>query len=420
MKLQPYLRCSCLGLLAFLFACNNAPSTPLVCPPDAVQCGNHCALLESDVDHCGGCNQACNANQRCVDNQCREVHCEEESHLYAACFQTGQVSVLSTCTQSRFHMALVGDRPQAINGMGEVLLVADDGTEQLLRLNPQSLEPIGEAVSIGQTPIHVSADGTHAYVINAGSHTLQVVEGGSWQTIAELPFGDNTSPQAFALVGKQGFVPLYGNLVTGETSAGQKLVRINLENPAAPVRAGEVDFSSLSIPHYEGMAPLPLPYDVLHHQGALYVALNNLNAYYMPAGPGLIAKVDPQTLATSLLSLGDTCTNVSSLASNGKLLAASCAGDWGMSPGIAGVALIINEEVKTWPAPPSFSAGAMAFSGDMLWVANANGGDVYVFSTKEGGLHLLRGEGGSEGEAIATCPPGPTGYTTVQSLWLKP
>jgi hypothetical protein len=409
--------CCAFATLFLLSACSESTTT-LDCQPDSLQCGNSCVLLESDKNHCGSCNQACPPNQRCVEGQCREVHCEEESHLYAACFLTGQVAALSTCTQSRVAMELVGDKPQALSGMGEVLLCADDGAEQLLRLDAQTLKPVGEAPGIGQTPIHVSVYGSHAYVVNAGSNTLQVLNAQTWQTLAELPFGANTSPQAFALVGHHGFVPLYGNLGTGETSAGQRLVRVNLENPAAPFLEGEANFTGLDL---QSPDTFPLPYDVVHHQGALYVALNNLSRTFQ-AGPGVIAKVPAQNLSnTSLLFVGGDCTNVTSLASNGPLLAASCAGDWGMTPGAAGVALFADDEVKSWWAAPSgFSPGAMAFQGDTLWVANGNGGDVFLLSTEGQTLRLRRGEGGSEGGPIQTCPQGPAGYTVVQSLWLKP
>jgi hypothetical protein len=224
-------------------------------------------------------------------------------------------------------------------------------------------------------------------------------------------------------VGERGFVPLYGNLMTGETSAGQKLVRLNLSNPDALTPQGEADFSSLDLHSYEGMASLPLPFDVVHHQGALYVALNNLSAEYQVAGPGAIAKVDPQTLSTSVLFLGEECTNVVSLNSNGEVLVAACSGSYATGTG-KGLALMEGDELKAlWQAPPHFSPGVMAGKCDMLWVANANGGDVYAFSTQGQNLKLLRGEGGSEGAGIEACPmpeDPSSGFVTVMSRWLKP
>ncbi|MCL2259110.1 MAG: hypothetical protein FWC18_04735 [Cystobacterineae bacterium] len=363
--------------------------------------------------------------------------CNGESRVYAACFLTGHVAVLSSETQSRVALERVGANPQALSGMGEVLLCADDQARLLWRLNAQTLKEVGEAVSIGAIPIHVATSGSQIYVTNAASSTLQVIDSRTWQTRAELNFGRNTYPQAFVRVGEYGFVPLYGNLFA-DTQPGQRLVRLNLSNPDALVREGEADFSNLDLHSYAGItSPRPMPYDVLHHQGALYVALNNLDeetcaaGYCVPAGPGLVAKVDPYTLHTSTLLLGDECLNAVSLTSNGKLLVASCAGSWrqGEEGRGSGLALMEGDEVKSrWVAPSGFYPGVMASKCDELWVANANGGDVYLFSTEGGRLRLLRGTdssgaSGSEGGPMATCPlvlRGKAEVATVQSLWLKP
>ena len=392
-------------------------------------CSGNCVLVENDNQHCGACKMACSANQHCAEGEC--LDCNRESRVYAACLQTGHVAVLSSATRSQVELALVGAGPQALSGKGEVLLCADYGAEQLLRMNAQNLQPLGEtdsrvAVSTGKNPIHLSVYGSHIYVVNADSNTLQIVDtrnkaNGPWETVGELYFGPNTVPQALAIVGNQGFVPLFGDLANGETDAGQRLVRVSLSNPAAPTLSGEADFTRLDLQPYPGKEPLPLPYDVVAHQGALYVALNNLDKESLhPAGPGMIAKVDAKTLSSSTLSLGDNCRNVTSLASNGRLLVASCAGDYVGTPGITGLALLEGDKVKDmWAAPPGFTPGALAFKCDELWVGNAADGDVYLFSTFGQKLRLLRGEGGAEGGPIETCPPS-GGWTSVQALWLKP
>jgi len=404
--------------------CVPLPQEQATCMPGAALCGGECRLVERDNNHCGACNVACADNQQCAGGAC--YSCEAESHLYAACLLTGHVAVLSSKTQSRMALELVGDKPQALTGMGEVLLCADDGAQRLLRLNAQTLKPVGEAVPTGETPIHISAHGPHVYVVNAGSNTLQVVETrgkptGSWETRDELSFGPNTSPQAFASSGAHGFVPLYGNLLTGETTPGQRLVRVDFSLPFGPVRSGEADFSGLDLQSYPGKSALPLPYDVVSHQGAMYVALNNLDKSYQPAGPGAIARVSVEDASVSLLFLGDNCQNVTSLASNGRFLVASCAGNFGMTPGIAGLALLEGDEVKSlWNAPAAFSPGSLAFACNSLWVGNANGGEVYLFSVEGGSLQLLRGEGGSEGGPMEACPPAPSGFSVVQDVWLRP
>jgi len=394
------------------------------CMPGAALCGEACTFVETDSRHCGACNAACEENQHCAEGTC--LACDKASHVYAACLLTGHVAVLSSQSQSRIALELVGNGPQALSGMGEVLLCADNGTQRLLRLDAQTLQPVGTPVHTGEMPMHISKYGPYVYVVNAGSGTLQIVDtqnkpGSRWETVGEWYFGPNTFPQAFASTGDYGFVPLYGNLAEGESEAGQRLVRMDLSTPQRPARSGEVDFTPLDLRSYPGKSALPLPYDVVHHQGALYVALNNLDRSWQVAGPGAVAKVEVKDASTSVLFLGDTCQNVSALASNGNLLVASCAGDFGWTPGIAGLALIEGDEVKeVWPAPAGFSPGKMAFACDTLWVANANGGDVYLFSTQGKSLQLLRGEGGSEGGPLETCPQAATGFSVVQSLWLKP
>ncbi|MCL2626730.1 MAG: lactonase family protein [Cystobacterineae bacterium] len=412
MRRQTLLPVFAASLLCLLSACgdNNTPK----CQPDEVLQGGACIS---------------SVQAPCVpeeNGQERQAACGQEGLVYAACFLTGEVATLSSKGATPM-VKSVGDHPQALSGMGEFLLCTDDSARQLLRLDAQTLKPLGKAVDTGATPIHVSVsrDERYVYVINAGDNSLQVVDGPTWQTQAELPFGPNTSPQAFAMMGNCGYVPLYGNLGNGQTAPGQRLVRINLSKPTSPSLQGEADFSSLDLHPYSTEYPsVPLPYDVVVHKGALYVALNNLynagNGFFSPAGPGAIAKVDPQTLNTEVLFLGDECLNVASLVSNGEVLLASCMGDWGV-PGTAGVALLKDDKVqKIWPAPADFSPGALAVQCDELWVANAGGGDVYVFSIGGQSLELLWGVGGTKGGPMEACPKSLSGYATVQSLWSKP
>lgn len=421
MRRQTFL-VSTFATLSFglLCACNHeAP-----CGPGEIRQGNACLPAgEIPPGEMPSGETSCTP----VENTPPPATCTEKSRLYAACYASGHVAVLSPSTRNLLARERVGDNPQALSSVDEVLLCADDGAQRLWRLEAQSLQKLGE-VATGQLPNHVSVseDKHHAYIINAASGTLQVVDTQTWKTLpATVYFGENTYPQTLALMGSCGFVPLYGNLAGGQTAPGQRLARVNLSHPTSPRLQGEADFSSLHLYPYAGRTPIPLPYDVVVHKGFLYVALNNLAADYNPAGPGAIAKVNPHTLEAEVLLLGDTCLNVVSLASHGEWLLASCFGEYG-NPGTAGVALMEDDKLKNlWTAPPGFVPGALATPCGELWVGNANGGDIYVFSTQEGRLQLLRGvgslgEGGSEGGPVGACPPGPMGYSSVESLWLKP
>jgi hypothetical protein len=53
-------------------AAMDAPAEPAItCGAGQVLCGDQCATLRYDPRHCGACGQACRADQRCADGQCR-------------------------------------------------------------------------------------------------------------------------------------------------------------------------------------------------------------------------------------------------------------------------------------------------------------------------------------------------------------
>jgi hypothetical protein len=46
------------------------------CEPDQTLCGTECVDLDSDPDHCGGCNDACPTGEFCTARQCLASPCD--------------------------------------------------------------------------------------------------------------------------------------------------------------------------------------------------------------------------------------------------------------------------------------------------------------------------------------------------------
>jgi len=58
------------GALGCTSACAYDESACVDCAPDEILCGDHCANLESDPDHCGDCQTACDPDELCVAGGC--------------------------------------------------------------------------------------------------------------------------------------------------------------------------------------------------------------------------------------------------------------------------------------------------------------------------------------------------------------
>ena len=67
--------------------CVNKPSGELTCPDGQKACGETCADLTKDPNHCGDCDTVCSGGQECVDSSCKfvcandsETVCEDGCH----------------------------------------------------------------------------------------------------------------------------------------------------------------------------------------------------------------------------------------------------------------------------------------------------------------------------------------------------
>jgi hypothetical protein len=432
------------------------------CPANAPnRCADTCVDLNSSATNCGACGATCENSQNCHGG-----HCAYD--LVAACFSTGQLVGLQQSTEFRGPAESLGTAPTSLASYRQVVLSLDGIDQKLYQARAESVNghafaKLPRANATGSIPNQVLADPPYVYVVNSGSGTLQVLQdfadagvfpdGGSTAgdggialaTIGELPFGANTYPQAAVKVGNALWVPLYGGFGAMAAAAGQKVVRVDVSVPTAPVVTDTVDLSGLDLKPFDGGSTVARPYGIISHQGSIYVALNNLNAStYVAEGPGLLAKINPTSKAVSLVDLGaDKCLDAVSLVSAGTRLLVSCVGNTEYSgppyyelvrTEKAGIVLLDSNDVRqsTWtPACPAAADGGsgctpilmgrFAYSGGRLYVGDGNGGRIFVLDVNGNTLTERRGYSGDAGAAISACTPDPvTNLANVADVLVTP
>lgn len=398
----------------------------------STRCGTACVDPTSDVRHCGGCEQPCAQGQSCRAGACT-------FDLLAACPDTGQVVGFSADTLTRGALTQVGTAPAALAVSSGVVLVADDKDERLYQLavTRGGLEPVRLANRIGKAPAQVLVDGQVSYVVNADSATLQVLqavtEGGDafeldaglagtlrLSTAAELSLGTHSFPEGAVKLDSALWVPLWGG-EGSEAQAGQAVVRVSVENPLAPAEVARVSLTSLDLQAFDGGVAIPRPLAVTAFGGAIYAVLNNLDGDGQPAGPGMLARIDPATNAVSQVNLGAACLNPVWAAPVGGLLAVSCGGRLSPSPlesvSSAGMALVDQSGAVTarWSSECSslpdggaclpMTPGRFAVRGERIFLGDTREGRVVVLAVTAAGFTEVRGVA----LAPATCPTAPHG-----------
>ncbi|MCA2977372.1 MAG: hypothetical protein INH41_12575 [Myxococcaceae bacterium] len=410
----------------------------------SIRCQDSCVDPSTDPANCGGCGNACQAGQRCVAGGCT-------SDLVVACFSSGQVAGLSASTLQRTPLASLGSGPAALASMQGVLLAAD-GLDRRLT---QADVPPGElwrqlparAIATGAVPNQLLVAQDLVYVVNAESGTLQVVRRGPpdgdaglpLSTIQELVLGPNTFPQGLVKLGTSLWIPLYGGFGGAASDAGQRLVEVDVSTPTSPRVVSDVSLAGLDLRPFDGGSAAPRPWAITSRAGALYVALNNLDPdTYQPAGPGLLARVDPSTRAVQAIDLGaDACLNPQWVARFGDGLAVSCGGRAAYTgPNFvltaverAGVVVLDAQDrrVATWsPTPPTcpdagacplFLPGRFGVKDARLFLADQNAGRLTVLELSDAGLVERRGP--ARNDALAVCPPNPTsGVANVSDVYV--
>jgi hypothetical protein len=442
-----------LGLL--LTGCPEEGST---CSEGLTLCGDTCVDVSSSASHCGACGTMCSQGQQCVAGGCQT--CASGActpyDIVATCFNTGQVVGIQSGTDTKGPNVAVGDRPQTVARMQDVLLVVD-AAKRLREARLVDYATLAEAPATGDAPNQVLVDDPYAYVLNSASNTLLVFQrkaepgvltngtrfplGLQLQPVASVDFGANTNPFAMAKIGTDLWVTLYGNL-GGDVSAGGKVARVSVANPLQPALSTpylELP-SGAALQPFPGGNPIPSPSGIVAHRGNLYVALNNLDPNtYGPGGPGLVARINPQTRAVQYLPLGEGCLNPGWLAPVGDQLLVSCAGKATYDASFnlvavekTGLALLDAQDalVASYAlACPEVgtgsctlpSAGRFAVVAGRAYVGDNNAGRVFVVEVSGNQLIERRGLGVGAGAQppILACQR-ETGFSLVSDVVAVP
>ena len=404
------------------------------------RCGDACVNLRTDPNHCGACQQACGNAKSCHAGVC-------SYDVVAACFNTGQVVGIQAGSDIKGPNVPLGDRPQSLARLQDVLLVLDAATK-LRQARLTDYVKLNEEVSTGRAPNQVLANDPFVYVLNSTSNTLltflrrngakpqpadgtRFPEGLGLSPVASLDFGANTNPFAMAQLGDELWVTLYGNLL-GDASAGGKVVRVSLTYPSLPTLiqpAVELPTGAALQP-FPGSNPIPAPAGLVAHRGSIYVTLNNLDpSTFNPGGPGLLAKINPNTRQVTTIHLGPGCLNAGWAAPVGGKLLVSCAGQATYDSNFnllavekTGLVLLDEQDavVATYAlacpegsgsACPLPSAGRFSVAGNRAYLGDNNAGRVFVIEVSGNQLIERRGLGTGSQPAILACP-GP-GFSLV-------
>jgi hypothetical protein len=396
----------------------------------STQCGQSCVDLQRDPGHCGECNRGCPGAQACHAGRC-------SFDVVLACRTTGQLVGVNAASMAVGPAVPLGAGPEALAVMDGVVLSADSADKRLYQAELPALGTLPEHDALGSGSNHVLVEGRYVYVANALSHSVQIFErttpdasvgtGLGLTQVQEITFPANATPQAVAKIGSSLFVTLYGGFDQASWSAGQKVVRVDITNLAAPLHAEVFNLSSVDLKSFDGGTALARPQPIIAHQNELYVGLNNFDPGYQPAGPGVVARINPDGGTITPIYLGAECQQVYGLASSGNAVVASCAGKisydstfTAVGSEAAGVALIIdNHRAAFWsaacpdgasacrvPAPGRLAAvGNRVFVGDLL-------GRVFVLDVSSGQLVPRRAFFSDGGTPLRPCPLLPDGGTS--------
>jgi hypothetical protein len=363
--------------------------------------------------------------------------------VVAACFNTGQVVGLQAGSDFKGPNVPVGDNLQTVARLGDVLLALDASQARRIRqvwLADYSRLP-GEP-PVGSAPNQLLVSDPYVYVLNSTDNTLLVLQrraepapgpgkrfpsGLGLEAVGSVSFGAHANPFAMARLGDTLYVTLYGNL-GGDPSAGGKVARVGLGDPARPVRLDPPLAlpTGVALQPFPGRHPLPTPAGIVAHRGRLYATLNNLDpATYSPGGPGLLARIDPVTQGVDLLPLGEGCLNPGWVAPVGERLLVSCAGKatYDASFNLIGVektGLVLlgagDEVLSTYALAcpggasdcPLPSAGRFAVVGRRVYLGDNNAGRLFVLEVVGDGLVERRGPGAGASLLVCPNPGGPS------------
>lgn len=473
-------------------ACGNACGMGEVCESGAcvsgcsmafTQCGQSCVDVQTDESHCGMCGNACMLGQfgECVSGQCQCATgytvcsntcvdpltdsancgacgnaCPQGQTCHAgvcsydvvlACFTNGQVRGMQVPGFVQGTLEPLGAGPQALDLYGKDVLLSLDGADaKLYQARLSTLEQLSSEATVGAIPNDLLVDGQYVYVINSGTNSLAVFQGGAADDsgvpltlVDELAFGDNTYPQVMVKVGSKLYVTLYGGTTAATAGAGQKVVEVDIADPANLMTGQTWELTTLPLGAFaDGGTTLPRPQGITERNQTLYVALNNFDEFYSVAGPAYLATLPLDGGAAGLIELpADKCLNAVWTQTVGDHVLVSCAGqsDYSMFPIVTttetGVALIgANDQVLSsveFSCPAggdggcaSPSAGRFSVKGSTVLVADQSAGRLFALELANDQLTESRTYSTAEGP-LNVCPVSPmTGYSNVGDVLVVP
>jgi hypothetical protein len=338
----------------------------------------------------------------------------------------------------------LGGGPQSLGSYGSLLLSVDGVDAKLYEASTPALDKLNAEPTIGQFGNHLLVEGSYAYVVNSGSGTLQIlqasggvdpVEGVAMTTVGEVQFGQNTFPQVAVKVGNKVYVTLLGGFGTA-ASAGQKVVDVDVTDPAHPMKGTGFDLTPLALKTFtSGASTFPRPQGITAKDGNLYVALNNTDASYAVAGPGYLAVIPLDGGAMRAVELpSDKCVSPVWVAPHAQGMVLSCAGNATydanyklLSVAATGVALVkADDSVSALSLscpmgddscmPPMMSR--FTLHGDDIVLGDQNGGRIFIVGVQSGALveKLTPGKGNS----LNVCPVGMAGFSNVADILSVP
>lgn len=427
-------------------ACGNTCAAGEVCESgtcrldceeaDNEVCAGACVNTKTSAQHCGACGNACPQAQSCIEGAC-------QFDLVLACYINGQVRGVQAATLVQGPLKDLGTSPQSLARFGADTLLAIDGSDKLLyQASWPELQERPSTSALGDVPNHVFVEGELVYVVNSSAGTLQILRGASsgaegigFTTVGEHPFGGNTWPQVGVKVGNAIYVTLLGGYGVKESLPGQRVVEVDVSDPARPVEGRTWDLTGLTEPFMPGGESHPRPSGIAHLDGSLYVALNNADSFYNTAGPASVAVIPLTAGMPTVIPLpADRCRTASWIRTRGESVVVACMGDadylmWPtVTVGQAGVALIQGGEVKDavrlacaeGASPmdcPDPLLGRFDIVGGRVFVGDQSGGRIFVLDLDEaeGKLTPVRTHTTTAGPLDA-CPKNMTGVANVADV----
>lgn len=371
-------------LLALASACGEEAAD---CPAGESACGDSCVDIFTDPMNCGGCGNLCAAGELCIQGACGCPDGLESCEalipdLFGLCFQAGQMVPLDKESGQRTGASLSGmEGPQTMAALDDDHIVVVGALDQTLRVvERRSMEVVGSltfAKDAGATsPNHVIVEGERAFVVQSTTHELTVVD-----------LSDPSAPRVVYSVstgeGSNPFIAAWAE--------GTIYVSLLQTDSLLPVRIGSDDGEALEpiLIEAEELEGVPNPSGVAAWGGKIFVALNNLDENYAPAGNGRLWVYDRDEESQELIDLGEECKNPGFVAADEEAIYVSCTGTYS---GDGAVVVFDPSQGEVLQVIPTGGAPSrISIDGSTLYVADSMG------------RAILRIEEGVGADAIPIC-----------------